>query len=176
MGRDQQIVNNRIQNNQGDGIGMENGSDSEIADNIITDNGGDGIDDLVPDGTTGPLIVNNTIAGNAGIGILAFGFPSGCQIINNVVVGNPALNVGLLYGGPPFPILGNPSLPVVEFNDFYSPEGSPFGGNVITNLSGIAGNISTNPLFTCIPGGDFHLLAGSACIDAGTNRRLLGCR
>ena len=155
------IVNNLIQNNQGNGISMENGSDSQIVQNIIAHNTGDGINALVPDGTPGPLAINNTIVANGGTGIDEYGFISSCEIINNIVIGNPALYVSFLNT--------TPSFPTIQFNDFYSGEGNVYGGGFITNLDGIDGNISTNPFFACLPSGDFHLLAGSPCIDAGTN-------
>jgi len=155
------IVNNLIQNNQGNGISMENGSDSQIVQNLIAHNAGDGINALVPDGTPGPLAINNTIVENGGAGINEYGFISSCEIINNIVIGNPALNVSFLNT--------TPSFPTIQFNDFYSAEGNLYEGGFVTNLNGVDGNISTNPFFACLPGGDFHLLAGSPCIDAGTN-------
>src|SRR5262249_47600569 len=37
------------------------------------------------------------------------------------------------------------------------------------SLLGVGGNISVDPWFACVPGNDYHLIAGSPCIDAGTN-------
>ena len=157
------IVNNLIQNNHGqygNGIGMVNGCDANIVQNIIVNNSGDGINAPVPSGTRGPWVINNTISGNGLNGISEHGFISTCKIINNIVVGNPALNIYPWYGGSP---------PILQFNDFYSASGNVYAGGVVTNLNNIDGNISTNPFFASIPSGDFHLLAGSPCIDTGTN-------
>src|ERR1017187_1571531 len=154
------IINNLIQGNTGDGITMPVQCDADIVQNVIVGNTGDGIDALVPAVARGPWVVNNTIVGNGGIGILEYGYVSSCEIINNIVIGNPALSNGPWYGGSPS---------IIQNNDFYSAEGNVFEGGVVTNLNGIDGNISTNPFFACMPSGDFHLLAGSPCIDAGTS-------
>jgi hypothetical protein len=154
------VVNNLISNNQGDGIGMEDADSINIIQNVITGNNGNGINASVAGDTRGPWIVNNTITGNGSSGIFESGFFSSGEIINNIVAGNPALNFNPVYGDSP---------PIIQFNDVYSAEGNVFEGGVVTNLNGIDGNISTNPFFACMPSGVFHLLAGSPCIDAGTN-------
>ena len=64
-------------------------------------------------------------------------------------------------------VWGQPSH--IQFNDFYSAQGNVYEGGIVTNLNGIGGNISTNPFFVSLSSGDFRLLGGSSCIDAGTN-------
>jgi len=149
------IRNNVIRGNLGDGLSMANYCNADIIQNLITDNGGNGITWLVPLGGRGPWVVNNSIVGNGGTGISANGYDGASQIINNIVTGQPALWVGSLNDTTP---------PVVQFNNIYSATGAAYSG-LITNLTGIAGNISSNLFFTCHPGGDFHLLPDSQCID-----------
>ena len=157
------IVANFIQSNQGDGIGMDNYCDANIVQNVIIDNSGNGIGAAGIGGSRGPWIINNTIAGNAGSGIAELtAAPSSGEVINNIVVGNPALTIST-YGG----FENDP--PIMQFNDFYSTTGNVYTGGVVTNLDIIDGNISADPGFSCQHDGDYHLLAGSPCIDAGTN-------
>jgi hypothetical protein len=159
------INNNLIEYNYGDAILMYNQCDANIIQNVIVGNAGNGVWAGVPYGDRGPYMVNNTIVGNGvqgingGAGINLSGFIGGSEIFNNIVTGNPALILGPWDG----------SSPVTQFNDFYSAEGNIYEGGVVTNLNVIDGNISTNPFFACLPSGDFHLLAGSPCIDTGTN-------
>ncbi|HSY20212.1 MAG TPA: immunoglobulin domain-containing protein [Candidatus Acidoferrales bacterium] len=153
------FFNNVIQNNRGSGMGMVNQCDANIVQNLIINNNGDGITGLVPSGARGPWVINNTICGNSGNGIYEDGFVSSGEIINNIVVGSPALSMNPWYGLPP---------PAVQFNDFYSTNGNVFSG-VFTNVNSGNGDISTDPLFVAAAGGNFHLSAGSPCIDAGTN-------
>ena len=92
-------------------------------------------------------------------GISISGYDGSSEIINNIIVGNGAVNVSYF---------NSPSVPVFQNNDIFASTGNPYTG-VVTNLAGVGGNISTNPFFACLPGGDFHLIAGSPCIDAGSN-------
>jgi parallel beta-helix repeat protein len=154
------IINNVIRNNRGTAIGMVNQCDANIVQNLILNNSGDGINALVPSGTRGPWAINNTISGNSGNGINEYGFVSACVIMNNTVVGNPALNLGPWYNGAP---------PVVQFNNFFATNGGVYTVGYYTNLSNINGNISADPLFVSAATGDFHLTAGSPCINVGTN-------
>jgi parallel beta-helix repeat protein len=105
------------------------------------------------------VIVNNTIVDNRVSGIALSGFDSGSLVANNIIFGMPALVIESCDG----------SLPSIEANDIYSPSGEAIAGGTITSLTQIPGNLSTDPWFACEPEGDFHLLAGSPCIDAGTN-------
>ncbi len=151
------ISNNIIRRNRGDGIAMANLSDADIIQNVINGNAGNGVTWSVPVGTRGPWLVNNTIVDNGGAGIARARY-DGSAIINNIVVGNPAIWIDTLTDN---------NLPRIEFNDFYSPAGEAFSGSV-TNLTGIAGNISIDPFFACQPEDDFNLMASSGCIDSGT--------
>jgi parallel beta-helix repeat protein len=153
------IRNNIIQGNSGDAFNMVNQSDADIIQNVIAENSGNGIYWLVPSGARGPRVINNTILRNGSSGIYADGYDINAQIIGNILLGSPALNVGTFNDNNP---------PFVQFNDVYSPTGAAYAG-AIANLTGTGGNISADPLFTCLPTDDFHLLAGSPCIDVGNN-------
>jgi len=153
------IRNNLFQGNLGDALNMVNDSDADIIQNLILENTGNGIYWLVPSGARGPRVVNNTIVNNGAAGIFADGYDANALIANNIILGSPALDVGTFNDLNP---------PIVQFNDIFSISGAAYA-DAITNLTGIAGNISVDPFFTCLPGDDYHLLAGSPCIDAGTN-------
>ncbi len=154
------IRNNIIRGNHGDGINMVNQSDADIVQNLIVNNTGNGIYADVPGYDRGPYEINNTIVGNGGAGISSYGFHSSSVIAGNIVSGSPALWIGTYGGSAP---------PTINANDFYSLDGAVFAGGTFTSISNLPGNISANPFFVCVPSGDFHLLSGSPCIDAGTN-------
>ncbi|MBU6399107.1 MAG: immunoglobulin domain-containing protein [Verrucomicrobia bacterium] len=151
------IDNNLISDNRGDAIDVQNAA-AGIVQNLIVRNGGNGIHWFVAQGQRSPYVINNTVSDNAGAGVYADGFDAGVVVENNLVVGNPAAYANGASG----------NLPILEFNDIYSPFGAAFAG-ALTNLAGTAGNQSVDPWFACPPGGDYRLLAGSPCIDAGTN-------
>jgi parallel beta-helix repeat protein len=153
------IRNNLFKGNIGDAMNMVNQSDANIIQNVIVNNTGNGIYWLTPSGARGPWVINNTIAKNGAAGIYADGYDASALILNNVILGAPALGVGTFNDNNP---------PIVQFNDVYSASGLAYSG-AISNLTGVAGNISADPLFTCFPGDDYHLLAGSPSIDAGSN-------
>jgi parallel beta-helix repeat protein len=151
---------------QGGGISLVNFSDAEIVGNLIVANRasqGGGIWWLVPSGTRGPRVVNNTIVDNDsefGSGILADGFDVQSEIVNNIIVakeGQTALHCGDFNDLNP---------PVMRFNDVFSPTGSDYGGTC-SNQTGNNGNISADPMFQCPPSGDYRLMSSSQAIDAG---------
>jgi sugar lactone lactonase YvrE len=145
------ISQNLFQNNTGDGqyisgvVAFVNSSSPLIVNNVFRDNSCLAINLILPAGNS-PIIMNNTLVdNNAGIST------SSGLVCNNILLGNN-LGVGgtgdawqnnLVYGGQTL-----------------------YGGQ---DLTGTNGNISADPWFACQPSGDFHLLAGSPCIDAGTN-------
>jgi parallel beta-helix repeat protein len=152
------IRDNIVRGNLGNGVFLSNDfspTEGNISQNVVVNNAGYGI--FFGGGTRGPWIMNNTVAGNGLAGMWQDASGPDVRVVNNVVVGNPALFVGNIV----YP-------PKILFNDFYSRNGPVFSG-LITNLTGIDGNISTDPYFACEPGGDFHLLDESPVIDAGTN-------
>jgi len=157
------IINNTIAGNAGDGIGMLDNNDPNIIQNIIAGNQGNGISFDLPYGR-GPLEVNNVIVGNGGAGISCQGFYANVVIEGNIVVGTPAMLLTSYVQS---------SLPIILANDFYATNGFIFDGGTFSSIADLPGNISADPWFACEPDGDYHLLAGSSCIDAGTNGALL---
>jgi parallel beta-helix repeat protein len=148
------VRNNIIRDNVGDAILCSSGT---VAQNLIVNSVGSGIT-LSSSCNYGLLVLNNTIVGStassaAGITCVSYG---GCvRIVNNIIVGN----LGITGDGTP-PLLTN--------NNIFSRYGAAYSGTV-SNQTGISGNISADPYFACEPNKDFHLLAGSPCIDSGTS-------
>jgi len=162
------IENNTVSGNQAlgsEGVGgafFIEESSAFIKNNVIANNVaqryGDGIYIKIPYGPQ-PQIVNNTIVANkysdsdTHEGILVRDNVS--PIIRNNIV---ALNG---YGIRRYNGTVNP---VMSHNDVW-------GNNVAdySDLSPGTNDISADPLFVNQSGGDYHLQAGSPCIDAGTS-------
>jgi parallel beta-helix repeat protein len=152
---------------QGGGIFIVNDSDALIVQNLIYNNTagqGSGISLIVPFGSVGPLLVNNTIIGNSsslqGSAVYASGFDNQAQFFNNVMIGPNGANAVFCeaYVGVSPPTFTN--------NDAFSPNGSGLQGTCAAQ-SNTNGNISVNPRF--VGKTNFQLKAGSAAIDAGDN-------
>ena len=153
---------------EGGGISMVNLSDALIVQNLIIDNtaiNGGGISWLVPQGLRGPLLVNNTFAGNdgqQGSGIFADGFDIQTEVINNLIIAKDG-QVALFCGN-----FNDVNPPIIRFNDVFSFQGMAYGG-ICPDKTGIDGNVSVSPLFVNQPGGDYHLQPSSLVIDIGNN-------
>jgi len=166
------IENNIIRGNsaygKGGGIALQNQSDASIIQNIVDNNkagaAGGGIYWLVPSGARGPLLVNNAIVNNTspqGAAIMADGFDGQTQIINNIVV--VAAGQAIYCGN-----FGS-AIPLIVYNDVVAADVvSRFAGSC-TDLTGINGNISADPLFVSPSTSDYHLQTRSPAIDAGTS-------
>jgi hypothetical protein len=152
---------------QGGGIAMSNDSDALIVENLFSNNSageGGGIFFLVPSGSRGPILINNTMVGDRapqGSEVFADGFDSQVQFFNNLMIGNSGQNA--VFCGS----FASES-PTFTTNDVFSPSGTGLGGTC-TGQSAQNGNISADPLFVNQAGGDFHLQSTSPAIDAGTN-------
>jgi hypothetical protein len=153
---------------QGGGISMVNDSPAVIVQNLIYANTADqgaGIYFLVPSGSLGPTLVNNTIANNLitqqGSAIYAGGFDNQVTLFNNLLIGQrgqAAVYCDATYSSQP---------PTFTNNDAYSPSGSGLQGTCAGQATQ-NGNISANPMFVNI-NSNFRIKAGSPAIDAGTN-------
>src|SRR5262249_54168237 len=94
-----------------------------------------------------------------GAGIVSDGFHGLVLIANNIILGTPALNIIPDYSS---------QIPIIQFNDIFSWTGNAYSG-AVTNLTGVSGNISADPVFACPINSDFHLVPGSPCVDVGDN-------
>jgi parallel beta-helix repeat protein len=162
------IDRNVIADNEGSGVELGNDSNPSITNNLIAGNAayaGGGISMLVPSGSRGPYVINNTFVGNTathGSAIYADGFDAGSKIVDNVIVAataGPALECTFDF---------DPAYPTIAFNDIVNSTG-PSDGGACTSLAGTNGNVSVAPGFRDAANGDYHLRPDSPLVDAGTN-------
>lgn len=171
------------------GVRLTTGSSSVIRNNIIEKNG------TTNPGQTGygilcasstPLIANNLVVSNSGLGIsIQFGASSGAQVINNTIADNT--ESGIWCYSLANAILKNNivtrnrlgiyasvgALPLISFNDVF--------GNTVRNYEsqtgGIAnpgpGDISVDPRFDLLSTPPFHLAVTSPCLNAGDPNPLM---
>ena len=144
------ISNNTITGNSagyGGGISCLNDSSPTMTNNQITGNSAGWGGGIWCQTDSSPTITNCTIADNkapyaAGIGIYPWDSPCAPVLLNCI-----------LWGDTPDEIAGDTTNLTVSYSDV---EGGWAGD----------GNIEGDPLFSDAENGDYHLLAGSPCIDA----------
>ena len=153
----------------GGGIAVRTGT-IELSSSLVFENetsaSGGGL--LAVDTGQSLLVINSTFAGNAasyGGASIHAGTGGDLHVTNSIVsFGSVPGVVAEIDAADPADI------PLVTFCDVYG-DGDPYGP-LLTDLTGISGNISVDPLFVDflpddIYDDDFHLVAGSPCEDAG---------
>lgn len=161
------ITKNSSSGGQGGGIWIVNDSNALIVQNLFAGNTasqGGAIYFLVPSGSTGPVLVNNTIVGGTGVtqgsAVWAGGFDNQVVFYNNLMIGLSGQNA--VYCDDTY----NSQPPAFTNNDAYSPNGSGLLGTC-AGETGQDGNISANPMF--VGASNFELKSGSPAINAGDN-------
>ncbi|HEX6908726.1 MAG TPA: right-handed parallel beta-helix repeat-containing protein [Terriglobales bacterium] len=154
---------------QGGGISMVNDSDPLLLQNLIYNNSSDqggGVFISVPSGSRGPILLNNTIAGNLGgnqgSAVYAIGFDSQVQFFNNLMIGTSGSNAVFCDG------TYSQQPPTFTNNDAFSSSGTGLDGTC-AGQAGLNGNVSADPQFVNSGGADFHLQPASPAVDAGVN-------
>ena len=150
------ISGNHVLGSGGYGGGISISGSPNLQNNTIAGNeSGYGGGAAIWDSST---IQNNDLSGNSastdGGGI--YNFAGSPNIRSNIVVNNLAPSGG---GISNYTLLGSPLL---DYNDVWNNPGGNYSG-VVPGVH----DISSDPRLVDPTNGDFHLLAGSACIDAG---------
>jgi hypothetical protein len=131
------------------------GSNNTASYNVIAANGVYGL--VVngnPGGSSNITILNNTIYGNNGYGIIAWQPINGLTIKNNILVNNAGYGIGFSSTG----ISGTQVATNIIF-------GNKLGAT--SYVSGATGTIAADPLLVAPASGNFSLGAGSRAINAG---------
>lgn len=167
--RNYEVVNNVVHHNEQNGIVIAEGSGDDpsrfganravmIRNNILYQNGPDGGDGIkVQDERAHSFaLYNNTIVGNSGDGISIDAALTTGDIRNNIAVGNGLFGLKLT----PDETISR------DYNDLFNN-----GSDGTKNFDGHHGpgknSISADPLFVNAVAGDFHLQAGSPCLNTG---------
>jgi hypothetical protein len=114
------------------------------------------------------LVISNTAGGAGGIACDSDRIP----IVNSTIIGNTAIGSvgGVFFNGfySNCIIYYNTSSNLPSTNNNYYP-GSHLYYCSTTPLASGTGNITNEPLFLNLAGGDYHLQSNSPCINAGNN-------
>ena len=163
------ISGNSASGTQGGGIWIVNDSNARIVQNLFygnTASQGGAIYLSMPSGSSGPVLVNNTIVGGPGTAqgsaVWAGGFDSQVLFYNNLLIGltgQSAVYCDSTYSTTP---------PVFTNNDAYSPSGLGLEGTCASQ-EGSSGNISLDPLFVSAQKHNYRLQSGSPAINTGDN-------
>ena len=148
------ITNNVIVNNSSgtDGGGIYlNQAWATVSNNIIANNSGSWSGGIATWGGC-PSFINNTIVNNRPNGLLLGGPNPGCAL--NPLVKNNIIWLNEIY--------------MCDYKDIIPTDYDICYNSIQGGWEG-EGNINADPLFVDTDNGDFHLQAGSPCIDSGDN-------
>jgi parallel beta-helix repeat protein len=113
-----------------------------------------------------PTITNNVIAGNTAVTIgggVFLGVGTGTKVCNDTITGNRAKPGG---GGGIYSVPGTPTITnCILWGDSDELFGCTATNSDISASGAGLGNISTDPHFVAPESGNFHISAGSPCID-----------
>jgi predicted outer membrane repeat protein len=166
------IINNHSLG-YGGGISLNDNTNPLISNCLIADNSCDSSGGgIAVSAACSPTILNCTISKDSadffGGGVYLY---QSSPIIKNSIISS-CVGSGALY-------LDSLSLPVINYSDFFNPATQNFRGAVPDTLGTLAAvnangdscdlfyNILLDPLFLNTSDADYHLQAGSPCIDAG---------
>ncbi|UCF44288.1 MAG: S8 family serine peptidase [Planctomycetota bacterium] len=130
-----------------------------ITNNMIKQNGGDGIYCW---GSVTPTIKNNLICKNSGDGLEFSTGTLGTLVRNNTIADNNGCGISVTFGA-----VTNISNCIFWGNDGNDLENCSATYSCIEDGDGGAGNISYDPNFIDASGGNYRLMASSACVNAG---------
>lgn len=163
------VIGNSANQGSGGGIDIFNDSNALIVQNLFYGNiaySGGAISLSMPSGSTGPVLVNNTIVGGPvvtnGAAVWAGGFDSQTLFYNNLLIGLTGQNAvycDSTYSSVP---------PVFSNNDAYSASGTGMEGTCASEASE-NGNISADPLFVSMTRNNYRLKSTSPAINVGDN-------
>jgi len=159
------VINNVIENNKRGIHYWANVCDANLIvrgtiwNNIVSNNSGEGIlleasSNCMGSNKCEPWVINNVIYGNESDGIKLNDqrqYGSTPYISNNIIAKNKGVGIN-----------NDQMTPTVAYNDVWDNTGGDYN-----NTASLAGSISADPQFVNPNSGDFHLQAGSPCIDAG---------
>jgi hypothetical protein len=150
---------------------------NSISGKIVSSGGAGGLYLAIPGGAPPfyGVIANNTFANNTtsqSVGgasqVFIDGDVSEFSFVNNILYGTGSYS--LLVCNSTYAYL-SPGPMLVENNDVFNPSGQTYDSSC-ANGTGVAGNISVDPLFVDPANHDFHLRSGSPGIDVGNNQAL----